>query len=253
MLASDRRSQILAYVREEGSARVRELSRMFNVTEPTIRQDLELLEAEGHIRREHGGALLKDVDDQVSRLALQHSENMALKRRIAARALDLVTDGMSMILDSGSTTTELARLLKRHSDLRVVTNAVNIALLLGSSFSIDVLVTGGEFKPPTLSLSGDRAAEFFDGLTVDVLFLATGGVSPRYELTYPSLSDLSVKSAMLRSARRRVLLCDSTKFGRSDFATLAAIDCVDLVVTDDGISEAERAAVEKRGIELLLA
>ncbi len=232
MLANERRMKILELIQEDGSARVKDLSSLFSVTEPTIRQDLEKLESEGHILREHGGAYLKTISQQVKTLSLQHMENLDLKRRIAEKALTFIHDGDSLILDSGSTITELAGLLTSRSNLMVITNALNIALALGTNPACQLMVTGGEFKAPTLSLTGDKAAAFFKDTYVDKLFLATGGVSSQLDLTYPGFSDLPVKKAMIEAAGETYLLVDSSKFGKASFASLGKLSQVDYLITD---------------------
>ena len=151
MLAEQRRLKILELLQEEGSARVSYLSKTFSVTEPTIRQDLEKLDAEGYIVREHGGAFLKSIPQQVGSLSLQHQENMDKKVRIGRKAVEFIQDWDSIIIDSGSTTTEVAKNLADKHHLKIITNALNIALVLGSQPSFELLVTGGEFKAPTLS------------------------------------------------------------------------------------------------------
>ena len=153
-----------------------DLSRLFKVTEVTIRQDLEKLEGEGLIIREHGGAYLKNVEDQVRSFSLVHQENLDKKERIAQKCLAFIESGDTIILDSGSTTTKIAQKLKGLKNLTVITNALNIALMLGTESGIEVIMTGGEFKPPTLSLTGQKATDFFKGLNVQKLFLATAGI-----------------------------------------------------------------------------
>lgn len=253
MFAEQRRLKILELIQEEGSARVRDLARIFSVTEPTIRQDLDKLESEGFIAKEHGGAFLKSVPTQVKSFALQHLENMDRKTAIAQTAAALVEDGESLILDSGSTVSELAKCLAEKRDLTVVTNALNIALLLGAVRGNDVLVTGGEFKPPTLSLTGEKAASFFQHIHASKLFLATGGISPSGDLTYPGLNDIPVKRAMIDSASEVYLLADSTKFGKTSLAILGGIELVDCVVTDSGISEENERFCAERGIKVIKA
>lgn len=253
MFAEQRRLKILELIQEEGSARVRDLARIFSVTEPTVRQDLDKLEAEGFIVKEHGGAFLKSVNTQVKSFSLQHLENMDKKAAIAAAAAAHVSDGESVILDSGSTVSELAKRLSDRKGLTVVTNALNIALLLGAEPGIDVLVTGGEFKPPTLSLTGEKAAGFFHHIHAAKLFLATGGISADGDLTYPGLADIPVKRAMIEAASEVYLLADSTKFGRTSLAILGGIEVVDYVVTDPGLSEEHRRLLEKRNVKLIIA
>ncbi len=253
MFAEQRRLKILELIQEEGSARVRDLARIFSVTEPTIRQDLDKLEAEGLIAKEHGGAFLKSVPTQVKSFALQHLENMDKKTAIAVAAAALVEDGESLILDSGSTVSELAKLLAEKRNLTVVTNALNIALLLGAVRGNEVLVTGGEFKPPTLSLTGEKAAGFFQHIHASKLFLATGGISPSGDLTYPGLNDIPVKTAMIESATEVYLLADSTKFGKTSLAILGGIELADYIVTDAELSPENRSFCESRGIKVIIA
>jgi len=253
MFAEQRRLKILELIQEEGSARVKDLARIFSVTEPTVRQDLDRLESEGFISKEHGGAFLKSVPTQVKSFALQHLENMDKKVAIAEKAAGLVGDNEYLILDSGSTVSELAKRLSDKRNLTIVTNALNIALLLGAVPGNEILVTGGEFKPPTLSLTGEKAAGFFQHLHASKLFLATGGISPNGDLTYPGLNDIPVKKAMIDSASEIYLLADSTKFGKASLAILGGIDLVDYVVTDADIERKHIEYCEKRGVRVLIA
>jgi DeoR/GlpR family transcriptional regulator of sugar metabolism len=252
-MANSRRMKILEWLQEEGSARVRELSAAFDVSEVTIRLDLERLEADGHILREHGGAYLKTVHQQVRSMALQHQTHMEEKRRIGRVAARFVESGETIILDSGSTTTEVATNLMDRQELTVITNALNIALNLGANPSISVHMPGGQFKAPTLSLSGSKSAQYFEGIFAQKLFLATAAVSSEAGLTYPSLADLHVKRAMIDSAQQVYLVADSSKIGRTSFSALAGIDVIDVLITDDGIDPGERAAFEAAGIEVVIA
>jgi len=160
MLPNQRREKILELIREDGHAKVMDLSRIFKVTEVTIRQDLERLETEGFITREHGGAYLKNIDLNVRNFSLQNQENLAEKMMIARKAVEFILDGDTIILDSGSTTTEIAKLLTGYRNLTVITNALNIALILGAQAGINVIVTGGEFKAPTL-INRTKSIRFF--------------------------------------------------------------------------------------------
>ncbi len=253
LLAAHRRDRIRDLIQEEGSARVKVLSSLFKVSEPTIRQDLERLEKDGFVVREHGGAYLRSVSQQVGSLTLQHMENIDRKIRIAKKAAGFVSAGDRIILDSGSTITELAKCLVQVPNLTVITNALNIALAIGTNPGCELLVTGGEFKAPTLSLTGEKAAFFFRNLYVDKLFLATGGISPSLELTYPGFSDIVVKRAMIEVARETYLLADSTKYGNASFASLGSIRCVDYLITDDGLDAGAAREIEALGVKVIFA
>ena len=253
LMANQRREKILELLQEDGSGKVANLAKLFKVTEVTIRQDLEKLDKEGLIVREHGGAFLKNVEDQVKNFALVHQDNMDKKSLIAKKCVELIEPGDTIILDSGTTTTEIAKHLKGMKNITVITNALNIALLLGAQSGIEVFVTGGEFKPPTLSLTGQKAADFFTGLNVQKLFLATAGISLKAGLTYPSISDIVVKKAMIDTADITYLVADSTKIGKSALASLGALSLIDYIITDEDIQNKHREVFEEHEIELIIA
>lgn len=253
MLPTQRKEKILELLQEDGSAKVADLARIFKVTEVTIRQDLEKLEREGLVVREHGGVHLKNVENQVRNFSLIHQENLKEKELIAQKCLEFIYPGDTIILDSGSTTTEIAKKIVHIKGLTVITNALNIALMLGANPNIEVIMTGGEFKPPTLSLTGQKAADFFKGLNVQKLFLATAGISLKSGLTYPSISDLVVKKAMIDAADTTYLVADSTKIGKSAFASLGALSLIDYIITDEGIEEKHKQVFKENEIELIIA
>lgn len=253
LLAEPRRRKILEWIEEEGSARVRDLSNAFNVSEATVRQDLDRLEADGHITREHGGAFLRSVPQQVQSMTLHHVENMQSKRSIGLLAAGLVGNNETIIVDSGTTTTEFAQNLVPREGLNVITSALNIALMLGANPTNTVLMPGGQFKAPTLSLSGEKASAFFDGIYAQKLFLATAGISFEAGLTYPAIGDLYVKRAMIKAASKVYLLADSTKIGRTSLTSLGPITMIGTLITDSGISNSDRLRFEAAGIEVLIA
>lgn len=253
LLAEPRRRRILEWIQEEGAARVRDLAAALHVSEATIRQDLERLEQDGQITREHGGAYLNSVPAQVGAMVLHHQDNMDKKRRIGALAASLVSDGDTIILDAGTTTTEVALRLTERRNLTVITNALNIAMILGAAPGNAVHMPGGQFKAPTLSLSGDKAAEYFRNIFAGKLFLATAGVGIDAGLTYPSFADLQLKEAMIKAAAQVILVADSSKIGKSSLTRLGALDLIHTFVTDGGISETDVTAFGRHGIEVLVA
>jgi DeoR/GlpR family transcriptional regulator of sugar metabolism len=253
MLPLQRREKILEMIKEDGHAKVLQLSKIFKVTEVTIRQDLEKLEADGFVVREHGGAYLKDVGIHAKNILLQNQENLIEKAAIAQKAIELINDGDTIILDSGSTTTEIAKLINGFKNLTVITNSLNIAFILGADPEVNLVVTGGEFKAPTLSLTGQKAADFFDNLHVDKLFLATAGITLKSGLTYPSISDICVKRSMIESANTVYLVADSTKIGKSSFASLGALSLIDYLITDSKINEEYVLMLKRHDIKLIIA
>ena len=253
LLAEPRRMKILEWLQEEGSARVRDLSAAFAVSEATIRQDLERLDADGYITREHGGAYLRSVPQQVESMSLHHVQNMDRKQKIGQAAAALVGNHETLIINSGTTTTQFAENLRPRQDLNIITNALNIALMLGGNPTNTVHMPAGQFKAPTLSLSGEKSVDFFVGIYAEKLFLATAGISFEAGLTYPAIGDIYVKRAMIKAASKVYLLADSTKIGRMSFSSLGSIELVHTLITDDGISPDDLAGFNKRGIEVIVA
>jgi len=253
MLASQRRKKILELLTEDGTARVSDLSSIFVISEVTIRQDLSKLEEEGYIVREHGGAYLKSLSNQVQSISFQHMENMDKKSRIGKKAVEFIGNGDTIILDSGTTVTEIAKNISGISDLTVITNAVNMPFIIGGLPGVTVFMTSGEFKAPTLSLTGQKAADFFENIHVDKLFLATAGISLRAGLTYPSLSDLPVKKAMIEAATTVYLVADSTKLGKEALGILGSLSKINYIITDSDISDEQKKAFSEHGIEFIIS
>ena len=253
MLANQRRDKILELLREDGSAKVITLAKIFRVSEVTIRQDLEKLEKDGYVKREHGGAFLKNVEDSVKSFTLLNQDNIERKQMIGKKSAEFIETGETIILDSGSTITEIAKNLIGKKDITVITDALNIAMMLGAEPGIEVIVTGGEFKPPTLSLTGQKAASFFENINADKLFLAAAGISLRSGLTYPSLSDIVVKKAMIDAADITYLVADSSKIGKNAFASLGALSLVDYIITDASIDQKRTQILRDHQIEILIA
>lgn len=253
MSLNQRRIKILNLIREDGHAKVQDLRKIFKVTDVTIRQDLEVLENMGYIQREHGGAFLKDLESFAKTGQLLNQNHIEEKREIALKALELINEEDSIILDSGSTTTEIAKLLINYKNLTVITNALNIALILGENHGINLIVTGGEFKAPTLSLTGKMAADSFKDIHANKLFLATAGISSDMRLTYPSLSDLIVKTAMIKSADEVYLVADSSKIGISSLASLGPISLVQTIITNQNITNENIEKIRRKNVNILFS
>jgi DeoR/GlpR family transcriptional regulator of sugar metabolism len=252
MFQEQRREKILELLRENGSCRVQELSALFQVSEPTIRQDLEALEKIHSITRQHGGAFIADFSSFTGKLTLEHTEHMEEKRRIGARAAEFIKSGDNIILDSGSTLTELAKSIVDRKNLNIITSAINITLILGAEPTNHILLTGGELKVPTLSVTGEKAAAVFQGIYVEKLFLATGGFSLAAGLTYPGTSDIPLKQAMINSAHTIFLLADSSKLERIYFASLNCQKKINYLITDDRITPDYIKNLEELGIKVIV-
>ena len=252
LLNEERRRAILEILQQEGRVLVTDLARKFKTSQVTIRKDLEILHSHGQVHRTHGGALpareraLEDLTLR-EKEKLHHKE----KRRIAGAAARLVSEGQVVILDSGTTTTEIARALRYFKNLTIVTNAVNIAAELATS-SVEVILTGGTIRKNSFSLVGPIAEEALHRLNADLLFLGVDGFDVHYGLSTPNLLEAKVNRVMVEVSRRTIAVCDSSKFGRRSLSLIVPPRAVHQVITDHGIPKSDLRTLKKTGIEVTL-
>ena len=252
MLSEERRRAILEIVNREGRVLVLELAKRFETSQVTVRKDLEALHAHRLIHRTHGGALpARDgaLEDPTLREKekLRHQE----KVRIAGAAAAMVQEGQVIILDSGTTTTEIARTLRTFRKLTIVTNAVNIAAEL-SGTAVDVILTGGTLRKNSFSLVGPIAEETLHRLSADLLFLGVDGFDVHYGLSTPNLLEAKVNKVMVEVAKHTVAVCDSSKFGRRSLSLIVPPSALHEVVTDRGVPKSDLRVLKQVGIEVTL-
>ena len=253
LLTAERRVRIGELLARNGSVRVNELSHLFRVTEVTVRSDLDAMARGGLLVRDRGGAIAHtstSLSTAFEKRALEHAEQ---KRRIGRAAAALVEDGETVILDAGSTVMEMARNMAAQKSLTVVTTGLNIAAQAGAVPGVHVLVAGGFLSPETVSTVGAMAERDLENLIVDKLFLSAQAFTAESGLTDVSLDVARVKAAMIRSARRIILLADSSKWGLSMFAKIASLTEIDVLITDDGLPKAARKTILNFNIELVEA
>jgi len=253
MFPEERKRRILERVRSGGSVTVQDLSQAFGVSESTIRRDLRELEQEGLLERTHGGAVAADPTRAEPSYAEKSDQNRAEKMAIARVAAGMVHDGASIILDAGTTTLEVARLLKDRRDLTVVTNSYPIAAELAEAPGVEVIVTGGSVRGTTLALVGPLAERALEQVNVDITFLGTNGIDLERGLTTPTPAEASVKRRMIAAARKVVVVADSTKAGRVAFATVAPVSKMDMLITDRGMDPRLAGELMARGVQVLTA
>jgi DeoR family transcriptional regulator of aga operon len=252
VLSEERRRHILEILNRDGRVLVLDLARRFHTSQVTIRKDLDVLQSRGQIHRSHGGALVVResalLDPTLREKEKLHRQE---KLRIAKAAAGMVQEGQVVILDSGTTTTSIARGLREFKNLTIITNAVNIAAELSGS-SLEVILTGGSLRKNSFSLVGPIAEETLRRLNADILFLGVDGFDVQHGLTTPNLSEAKVNLAMMDVARVVVVVCDSSKFGRRALSLIAAPSRVHHLITDKGIAKPDLAALKKAGIEITL-
>ena len=250
IFVEERRAEIVRLVAETGKVTVAGLAKRFDVTGATIRTDLRELQDEGLVLRTHGGAIRNTKAGREYPFAQREVQNLEAKQAIAAAAVELVEDGDRLILDTGTTTLELARLLNRKRDLTVVTNDLKIAWVLEEMEAAEVIVLGGPLRRGyhcTLPLPEEG---LLDQLWADKAFMAANSFTPERGATTPDIRQAAAKRAMLSSAGKTILLCDSSKFEQVSFAQFAAFDQVDTLVTDR-LPDGWAATLEDAGVEVL--
>jgi len=243
---------IVEILNRDGRVLVGALAKQFRTSQVTIRKDLDILQTHGRIHRTHGGALPAQ-EGALEDPSLREKEKLHRKEKlqIAAAAAGLVKEGQVVILDSGTTTTAIARALRKFKNLTVITNAVNIAAELSGS-SLEVILTGGTLRKNSFSLVGPIAEETLHRLNADILFLGVDGLDVHYGLSTPNLLEAKVNRAMMDVARVTVAVCDSSKFGRRSLSSIAPLSAVHHLITDRGIPKPDLTALKKMGIQVTL-
>jgi DeoR family transcriptional regulator, aga operon transcriptional repressor len=252
VLNEERRRDILEILNRDGRVLVVDLAKQFRTSQVTIRKDLDVLQASGRIYRSHGGAL-PVRESALEDPSLREKEKLHRKEKlqIAAAAARMVREGQVVILDSGTTTTAIARALRKFENLTIITNAVNIAAELSGS-SLEVILTGGTLRKNSFSLVGPIAEETLSRLNADILFLGVDGFDVQHGMTTPNLLESKVNRAMMDVARVVVAVCDSSKFGRRTLSSIAPTEDVHHLITDRGIPKSDMAALKKAGIQITL-
>jgi len=228
-----------------------DLRSALDVSESTIRRDLDQLEAEGEARRTHGGVFYTGPSPKLPHFDQRQRSEWGKKRQIAAAAAELVGEGDTILLDGGSTTYEVARHLVGRP-LQVVTNSLPVAHLLSSSESIDLVMIGGCVRGRTAVAIGPMADAMLHSINVGKAFLSVAGITDR---GYFNSNMMLVESekAMLAGADQAIVVADSSKFGKVSLSRLCGLHEVAAVVSDSSIQSQWKEHLELAGVELVLA
>lgn len=254
LLVEERRRKILESLDQSERVTVQELVRRFGVSAVTVRKDLDALTDAGAIVRSHGGALkpIGPTDIAINIKEILHHEE---KVRIGAAAAALVQNDETIILDSGTTTLEVARQLaaRKFRALTVITNGLNIAMELAHLSHVRLLMIGGLVRHVSYSVVGPHAEQMLQGLNADRLFLGVDGLDLQIGLMTPDVLEAQLNTQLIRVAREVNVVTDSTKFGRRSLSLIARLNAVHRVITDDKIEPAVAEALRAQGIAVLTA
>jgi DeoR family transcriptional regulator, aga operon transcriptional repressor len=255
LLVEERRRLIVEYVETNGRATVEELATRFGTSTVTIRNDLEALARSGALARSHGGALpaTQPVTNDVP-LNIKETRSHPQKLRIGHAAAKLINDGETIILDSGSTTAEIARQIRqmKFESLTVVTNALNIALELSGLPNIRVMMLGGLLRPTSYSLVGPDAEQALSRISADKLFLGVDGLDPLVGVTTPDPLEASLNALMMRVSRETIAVFDASKLGQRSLSVITPVSTLNAVITDSSAPEEMVEALRGAGVDVML-
>ena len=246
MNSFERRNKIVELVNSQGSVLVIDLSNSFGISEVTIRADLRLLEEKGLVTRFHGGAAKPGatvLDNENQEVVLEERYRLASdpKKRIAQAAASMIEEGMTVILDSGSTTMLIAEALTKRTNITVITNSLPAAFALSENKDITLVVCGGTVRHKTHSMHGTIAERSLQGISADLMFVGADGIDTTNGITTFN-EGYSISSVMAAAAHKVVAVVDASKFNRRGFNQVLPMEKIDVVITDDSISDKDRSA-----------
>ena len=253
--AADRAAVILREVQSAGEVTVEDLSERLGVSAPTIRRDLSSLEAEGLLRRTHGGAtVVRPVHYEAFAYDSSYLEQEGLhaeeKRRIGLAAADLVGDGEAIGLTAGTTATQVARSLRHRRGITVVTNTVNVAMELSRREDLSVSVVGGQLRGGWFSLVGAQAVAAVKETFLDRVFIGVNAVDAVRGLTCHHPEEAAVNRALVEQARERIVVADRSKLGQVALCLICPTSEVHMLITDRDATDADIAPFAEAGVEV---
>lgn len=252
MTIAERHKYILETLHQAGYVSVAELSKELNVTMVTVRKDLKILEDKGHLFRTHGSATpaAPYVNDRpVQEKKLVHVEQ---KISIAKKAAEFLQDNDAIIIGSGTTVLAFSQAIPKNLPLTVLTGAMNVTMALMDNLAIELVQLGGVVRKSSSSVVGHYAEEMIRGFACSKLFLSVDGIDLEFGLTTTNMMEAHLNMQMIRSVQKTIILADSSKFGKKGFGKIAALEDVDVIITDRGLSEHYIQKLEEKGIEVIL-
>ena len=242
MLVEERRQRVIDLVSERGYIALADLAKELQASESTVRRDLDYLDQQGFVKRTHGGAVFQGEGGTLPALEERSQRELDEKRQIAAAAAARIQDGDAILLDGGTTTLEVARLLVGRR-LQIVTNSLPIANLFASSRETDLVILGGYVYPKTGVALGPLTVRMMDDVHVQQTILSVGGVTAK-GLFNSNLLLVETERAMMRCADEVVVVADHTKIGRQALAFLCELREIDTLIVDAAITDEQRKMID---------
>lgn len=254
ILPAQRLELLLEFIDDKGTVNIIDLTNKFNVSKPTILRDLKELEKQNLIIRIHGGAKSKKLKGTrfEPRHVIKEQEAILEKEEIAELAVKHIQPGETILLDSGTTTLQLAKKLAAQCTEKttVITNDIKNAMVLSENDHIDIVVIGGQKRKGVYSLNGPFAEDMLGQLNVDKIFLGTDAIDTEKGLTNSNIDETNIKKTMIKIANEIILLADDRKFNQVAFSSVAGIDALDRIITNKPLSDTEMQDYKKAGISI---
>ena len=250
--AKERRALILRMLEQKEEVQVTELSRMTGISEVTIRKDLTILQNRHLLLRTRGGAMRKPIENQNedTTIARKRMFNFKEKERIGEAAIQYIKDGDFIMLDSGTTTMEIAKHLQKFEHLRILTNAMNIATELLNYKRFDVVILGGNVRVNSHSVVGPLSLSVLRNFTGYKLFLGVDSFSIENGVSTPNLEEALLNQMMIQQAGQVIAVFDSSKFNKRSYVHVASVNELDCVITDNAIPTGMSSKLKSAGVEL---
>ncbi|MCH8494207.1 MAG: DeoR/GlpR family DNA-binding transcription regulator [Balneolales bacterium] len=249
---AERRNKALNLLKENGQVSVTELSELLDVSEVTIRKDLQYLERRNLLIRTHGGAMQNNYLVQDQHFEVKGKKYADEKRRIGEAAASLVQDGDTIIMDAGTTMIQLARCLHNKRNLTILSSAINVAMELMHIPDVQLVMLGGVIRSTSAAVVGPFAETMVNEHYCSKLFLAGDGLDPDFGVTTTNGLEAHLNKMMIASAQETILIMDSSKFGRRGLSRICGLDKINLIITDSGISDHMKKVFEERDVPLMI-
>jgi DeoR family transcriptional regulator of aga operon len=249
----ERQNKILQFILHSQRISVTEVCENFSISEATARRDLETLASNGKIQRVHGGAITLTQAASESPILQRQDEQTDEKTRIGHTAAALVCDGETVFLGSGTTVLEIARNLRGHSKLTVITNSLPVVNVLAGSKEITVICLGGMLRDSELSFIGHITEQALAEVRADKVFIGTRAISLEHGLTHEFLPETMTDRAILKSGKEIIVVADHTKFGREAAVLLAPLERIHTLITDQAVSHEFTDSIQTRGIRVVFS
>lgn len=254
MFVAERRSIIMKLLKERHRVTVKELAEKIDVSEATLRTDLNQLEEEGLLIRTHGGAVLNEDEEVERSFSVRKMRNIEEKRKIAKKALELIEERQCILLDASSTGLELAKFIRKYcKHITVITSGIQTALELKENPDITVILIGGVVTKGSGATEGTLGLSTLDYVNIDTMFTSANGFTVEAGLTDFNLYEVTLKKEMVKKAENVIALIDSSKIGKNSSAVFAEIDDIDVIITDKKVNDQIIEELQKRLIKIEIA